>query len=345
MGRFRGVVLPVLRLLVWVVIAVALCFIAFGNRSKADDALTPDIGSSTSTVPVTKGDIRSVIEVSGTVEADPAVTVKSTSSGKVTRVRAAKDDMVEDGTPLFNVQVELPAAEPKPDAQGNLQPSTPRYTTKVVRATSTGKLTSFDVLVDQEVQVGTEVGKVSPGSLTVVAPLTQAQQFRLLSPPASAQAQAPGGPAPFECANVRTAAAEPTQQQTTPEDGGPFMDGGSGAVSTAEVRCAVPSGATVFAGMSVNLSLDTGSATGVLTLPVTAVQGTVGNGKVWIPNPDGGEPQEKPVKLGLTDGTSVQITDGLSENQEVLEFAPVPDDDAGSGTEDPSMMGGQEYVG
>lgn len=343
MGRFRGVVLPILRLMVWIVIAVALCFIAFGGAgSGGDDALTPEIGSANSTVPVAKGDIHSVIELTGTVEADPAVPVKSTSSGIVTRVRAHRGDMVENGTPLFNVRVELPAAAPTTDAEGNVSTPEPRYTTRVVRATSTGSLSSLDVLVDQDVSVGAEVGKVSPGSLTVVAPLTQAQQFRLLSPPESAQAQAPGGPAPFECGRVRTAAAEAGGDQNS-SDGMPSEDGGSGP-TTAQVKCAVPSGTTVFAGMSVNLTLDTGSATGVLTLPVTAVQGSVGTGKVWTPGSDGGAPVAKDVKLGLTDGSIVQIAEGLAEGEEVLEFAPVPEDDLEGMVDDPGMMG-EEYFG
>ena len=121
------------------------------------------------------------------------------------------------------------------------------------------------------------------------APLTQAQQFRLLKPPATASAQAPGGPAPFDCTDVRTGAAESDSQS-------PAIDPYTGMpqeTPTAQVTCRVPAGTTVFAGMSVDLTIDTGSAKGVLLVPVSAVLGTVGEGKVWVMGDDG-EPEERP---------------------------------------------------
>ena len=69
-------------------------------------------------------------------------------------------------------------------------------------APADGKLTSLDVLVDQVVAVGDKVGAVSPGSLSVSAALSQANQFRLLAPPATAQVEVQGGPAPFGCTGL-----------------------------------------------------------------------------------------------------------------------------------------------
>ncbi len=42
---------------------------------------------------------------------------------------------------------------------------------------------------------------------------------------------------------------------------------------------------------------------------------------MWVSSPDG-TTAERAVALGLTDGTQVQITDGLTEGEEILEFAP-----------------------
>ncbi|MDF2920678.1 MAG: rane-fusion protein, partial [Microbacterium sp.] len=42
---------------------------------------------------------------------------------------------------------------------------------------------------------------------------------------------------------------------------------------------------------------------------------------VWVSTADGAT-EERPVALGLTDGTQVEITQGLTEGEEVLEFAP-----------------------
>jgi membrane fusion protein (multidrug efflux system) len=64
----------------------------------------------------------------------------------------------------------------------------------------------------------------------------------------------------------------------------------------------------------------------VLVVPVTAVQGAVGNGTVWVVA-DGGEPEERPVVLGLTDGEQIEVRDGLAEGESVLQFVPVADDE------------------
>jgi multidrug efflux pump subunit AcrA (membrane-fusion protein) len=70
-------------------------------------------------------------------------------------------------------------------------------------------------------------------------------------------------------------------------------------------------------------------------VPVTAVQGSVQNGVVWVTAPDG-TAEERPVTLGLTDGQQVELTGGVAEGESVLEFVPVPDDTV----VDPSGMGG-----
>lgn len=343
MNTFRTVVLPILRLVVWVVIAIALCVLAFGGRNDTN-TLAPVVGDTDSVIEVTRGDVLSVIEVTGTVTADPAVVVKSTSTGTVSRVRVNVGDEVQRGSRLFDVTVTL---EPtggqtvtNPDGTTSTTPVRERTRVDTVIATQPGKISRLDVIKGQETAIGTDVAAIDPGTLKVKAPLTQQQQFRLLAPPASAQAQAPGGPAPFDCANLKTGA-----QTTTNADGstttGSQVDPTTGETTTAQVTCDVPAGATVFAGMSTNLTIDTGSATGVLVLPVSAVQGTVGTGKVWVPGSDG-QPREVDVMLGLTDGTNVEITSGLKEGDQVLEFAPVPADDPAlsPGMEGPMPGGG-----
>jgi multidrug efflux pump subunit AcrA (membrane-fusion protein) len=201
-------------------------------------------------------------------------------------------------------------------------PPPPRTRTVTVRAGSTGTVASLPVLVDQEVSVGSDLATVSPGSLSVSAPLTQAQQFRLLKPPGSASAQAPGGPAPFDCTDLRTEAAAAAAEPVAPD---PYS-GMPPQATTAQLHCRVPAGTTVFAGMSVTVTVRTGEADGALLVPVTAVLGTVDTGTVWLPGEDGA-PEERPVRLGITDGVQVQVLEGLAEGDEVLEFTPVPADE------------------
>jgi hypothetical protein len=291
---------------------------------------------------VVPGDIASTIEVTGTVAADAAATVKSTAAGVVTRLHRAVGDAVEAGTPLLDVKVTLPSVEgttvAAPDGTVTSTPPRERSRTVTIRAGSASTLATLTVLKDQEVSVGTDVATISPGTLSVSAPLTQTQQFRLLTPPAVASAQAPGGPAPFECAKLSTNAATTTGTQV-PD---PYTDMPAEA-TTAQISCQVPAGTTVFPGMSVDLTIDTGSVQQVLVVPISAVLGTVSEGVVWVVGPDG-TPAERPVKLGLTDGAQVQITEGLVEGDEVLEFTLVDSDDPGAVPGESGAMGGPGMV-
>jgi hypothetical protein len=92
----------------------------------------------------------------------------------------------------------------------------------------------------------------------------------------------------------------------------------------------------VFAGLQVNLEMTTGSATGVLAVPVSAVEGRYQTGTVYLPTSDPANPEKRSVTLGLTDGKMVEVKEGLEEGEEILEFTPTAtkdnqDDPYGSG--------------
>jgi hypothetical protein len=93
------------------------------------------------------------------------------------------------------------------DADGNptSTPRDPLVKAVTVTATVAGKVATLDVLKDQVVAVGDVVGSLSLGTLSVTAPLTQADQFRLLSPPSTAEVTVTGGPAPFTCTGLSVA--------------------------------------------------------------------------------------------------------------------------------------------
>jgi membrane fusion protein, multidrug efflux system len=326
MSVVRTIVFPALRLLVWAVIAVALVVLAFrggtGESGPAGPgAPTLDLGSPT--VPVTRGTVTNTVSVTGTVVADAAVPVKATAAGTVRRVLVVKSAAVTSGQALVEIRVE---EELDPvvgtDAGGNptSTPRPPRVRTATVGAPSAGTMGTLDVLVDQVVAVGDTLGTISPGTLSVTATLTQDEQFRLLSPPATAEVEVQGGPAPFTCTGLTLGA--PPAVAETPETGTPPA-GGSGGGTTA--RCAVPAGVTVFAGMGATVRVQAGTADDVLVVPITAVQGSVQTGNVWVVGDDGTE-EQRAVTLGLTDGDQIEVREGLAEGEQVLQFVPVPDD-------------------
>ena len=264
--------------------------------------------------------------------------MKATAAGTVRRLLVAPGATVTKDQPVLEITVELPAdpVAAAPDATGAVAAPKPKVRTATVKAPAAGRVASLDVLVDQTVAVGDVLGSVSPGTLSVTAPLTQAEQFRLLSPPATAQVTVRGGPAPFTCTGLTLGGEQPATAAPPSGSTDPAAQPSSPTTGTT-ARCAVPAGTTVFAGMAATVAVQAGTATAVPLLPVTAVQGSVQAGKVWVVGADGGEPVETPVTLGLTDGDQVQITGGVTEGQQVLQFVPVPDDTPADGA--PGGMG------
>jgi multidrug efflux pump subunit AcrA (membrane-fusion protein) len=286
---------------------------------------------------VARGTVTNTVSVSGTVVADAAVPLKATAAGTVRRVLVAAGATVTAGQPLLEIRFEE-VLEPVvgKDAEGNptSTPRPPRVRTATVPAPAAGTLTTLDVLVDQVVAVGDRIGSVTPGTLSVTAALTQAEQFRLLAPPSTAEVQVQGGPAPFTCTGLTLGAAPASSGDSAADDVGftaPAPGGGSAGTTA---RCAVPAGVTVFPGMAATVLVNAGTAEDVLVVPVTAVQGSVQNGNVWVVGEDGTE-EQRPVVIGLTDGEQVEIREGLAEGEQVLQFVPVPDD-----TPQDPMMGG-----
>lgn len=315
----RRTVLPVVRVLLWAVIAVSLAYLAFFRGEPQDQVETasPTVDLTPAEVAVARGTVENTVQLTGTVVADPAVPVKATATGVVRRLRAQAGAVLAAGDPVVEVTVTV-EREPVTAADGTVTTPAPRTRTVTVGAPAAGTLTGLDVLVDQPVSVGEDVGSLSPGTLTVQAPLTQDQQFRLLAPPAAAEVTVPGGPAPFACTDVRTGI--PTGTTPDPPAVDPFAPPQS-APTGAAVTCRVPAGVPAFAGLSAQVSLQAGVSTDVLVLPVTAVRGSVANGVVYRLAEDGTQ-AEVPVLLGLTDGEQVEIREGLAEGDRVLQFVP-----------------------
>ncbi|WP_432535038.1 efflux RND transporter periplasmic adaptor subunit [Kineococcus arenarius] len=340
MGVFRTIVFPALRLVVWAAIAVALLWLAFGRGAAAEReaAASPSAVLEPATAPVVRGDVVNTVSLTGTIAADPSATVKSTAAGEVGRVRAEVGQAVQKGTALFTVLVpveETAAAPAAADPAAPAAPAAPRTRTVTVTAPGPGTLATLDVLPQQQVTVGQEVATVSPGTLSVSAPLTQEQQFRLLAPPTTAQVTVPGGPGTFECTDLRTGTPEAATAAPDPTGGyvDPYADPAQ-STTGATVSCRVPDGVQVFSGLSATVDVTAGSATGVLLVPVTAVRGRVGTGTVWVTDETGAQ-TETEVTLGLTDGTNVEVTGGLEEGAQVLQFTP-----GGDQVADPYAAGG-----
>ena len=76
----------------------------------------------------------------------------------------------------------------------------------------------------------------------------------------------------------------------------------------------------------------------MLVVPVTAVQG------VGPTAPSGSSPTVASRAtagrhLGLTDGEQIEVREGLTEGEQVLQFVPVPDDEIVEGGDGYAMYG------
>ncbi|KPN22196.1 efflux RND transporter periplasmic adaptor subunit [Arthrobacter sp. Edens01] len=345
MGAARRIVFPILWLVVFAVIAAALFKLAFldGMRAEAQTDV-PSAQIQTATVQAELATITNTVEVQGSVLSDPGIPVRSTTDGTVVFIDAEQGQTVEKGQRLFQVrklledQPVMPAAD---EDDGPPPPAAPLYTYVDVTATAGGTLGTFTVLLNQQVTVGTEVASIDPGTFSVQGTLTPDQQFRILNRPGTAEVALNGGPAPFACGDLtmgKTPAAA-GGDGAAGQDGsapGPQTPQGSGSVS-----CAVPGDVPVFGGLGATITITAGEASDAVTVPTTAVQGLVQNGVVWVVTASG-DTEERPVTLGLTDGQAVEITQGLSEGEEVLLFVPgaeAPQDEQGM-MYGPGVMGG-----
>ncbi|KQO63084.1 HlyD family efflux transporter periplasmic adaptor subunit [Curtobacterium sp. Leaf261] len=357
---------PGLKFLVALVIAVALVQLAFFPASADDDpaqsAALPSGALQDPVVAVETGTIRNDVEVKGQIEPLPSSTVKATATGTVNAVRVDADQGVEQGAPLIQIMTETPV---DPPADPTLPQPKPKVTYTNVTAPIDGAVSSLDVLVGQDVSIGETVAIVAPSSFRVSAKLTAADLYRLLQRPTEASVTIPDGPAPFACTNLRIGTAGSGAGTGTGADTGQDS-GATGADSTA-LTCDVPGDVTVFAGLTASVTVPAGLAENVLTVPLTAVSGTAASGTVTVlahraasddgsasgasgtsgatgaTGASGSEPgrETREVTLGLNDGKRVEVTGGLAEGDQVLEFVPGTD----AQEDDASISGGGVVIG
>jgi hypothetical protein len=344
-GVTRRIVFPAIRIVLWAVIAVALAKLAFAGADAAaqsDDPLQPSVEVVEPQVAVTTGTVTNTVTVSASVVADPAAQVRATMAGTVHRVLAQEGQAVAADTPVLELRSETPV-EPTvtTDAETGMQTvkeNKPKVRTETVRAGTAGVL-HLTVLKDQVVAVGDAVGSVAPGTLSVQGTLTPDQQYRLINAPGEGTVTLKGGPAPFVCTGLRIGAAAQDPAAATDDPAA----ASAAAPASGTVTCSVPAGVTAFPGLGADVEIVNGTAEGALLVPVTAVQGSVQNGNVWVVAEDGST-EQRAIVLGLTDGEHVQVAEGLAEGDTVLEYAPVSNladvDCTDPATADPAVCGG-----
>lgn len=279
---WRRWIFPILMVIVFGAVAAALVKLAF-FPDQADAAAAPSAGIADSVTLVERSDVVNALSLTGTIARDAGYPVRAETDGVVTAVHVGEGWTVAAGQKLFTIK--------QTDPVRNID----------VLAPEAGDVSALALVKGQSTSVGVEVATLTPARFHVLSTVEPVQLYRLLDAPAEASVTIQGGPAPFTCTGLAVQVAE---------------DG------TTSVRCAVPADQIVFAGLQATLDIDVGTVQGALVVPTTAVRGGSGTGVVWIDAGDGSEPQEREITLGVSDGTSVEVTGGLEEGEQIRQFVP-----------------------
>ena len=324
--RFQKII-ALIKTGVWIIIAISLVKFAFfpsTGANQSDQPLDPSANYGQMTVTPTKADITNTVSVNGNIENDPSTVVKATGTGEVNYIAVADGTYVEAGAMILQVRDEnknISESAPVTDVDGNTVPAQPTPTYTDITAPASGTL-HLSALLGQRFSIGDQLGTIAPSTYSAVATLNADQLYRIQETPSEATVTITNGPAPFTCSGLKIVTPDATQKNTNQQ--------GENQQSTGiQARCAIPADQKVFPGLGLKMDIGAGSATDVLTLPISAVEGRFQSGFVYIPAADGaGKPEKKPVTLGLTNGEIVEIKEGLTESDSVLEFIPTASSDA-----------------
>lgn len=162
-----------------------------------------------------------------------------------------------------------------------------------------GVMSEVALVKNQPTSIGTEYAKITPDTFHLLGTIEPVQLYRLINAPTEASVTITGGPAPFTCSGLSVQVAED---------------------ASTSVRCAVPADHVVFAGLPATIGITVGTVENALVVPTTAVKGGAGTGVVWV-DVDG-ELEEREVTLGISDGVSIQVVEGLAEGDMIRQFVP-----------------------
>ncbi|WP_240670193.1 efflux RND transporter periplasmic adaptor subunit [Actinoplanes solisilvae] len=306
-----------------VIIAAALC----ACDSSGEAPTTPGLearGTVLTTVKPTRQDLSNKISLSGSVTINPVFGIVAPADGELRYLDK------KPGT--------APAPKPRWVATVYDDNGDPRKVMIPKDSILAGRLMDDR----SDVTKGMPIVSAKHAGYGITAEIDSAQAYRISGAVTDVRAQIKNGPGPFSCTALGTIAALPAgtipePPPTTPPTPGtgssgapvapPVSDtsntGSSGSEATGmRLVCVPTSSVKLINGASVTLEVVTAKASKAMVLPVEAVAGVQGKGKVDIVGKD---QQRKTVDvvLGLSDGKVVQIKSGLKGDETIA--VPGPD--------------------
>lgn len=263
------------------------------------------------------GTVSSLLVLDATVQPEPGKALKASKGGTVTHMWLDNGDTVENGAPIINVAV---PAEPTAGGGEDDEESGPATTEVTLYAPSAGTIKGMgEVQVGDVLEPGATVATVAPDQFRAVATVPANDLYRLYDDPDDIMLKIDKGPPAVACEFIGLGAAE--EGSAPEEEVDPFTGESAGGGPGAELSCRVPSDLQVFDGVRGKMSVSTGEVEDAVVVPVTSVRGTADEGEVIVLADDGSE-EAREVELGLSDGQFVEVTEGLSVGETILD--PVP---------------------
>jgi hypothetical protein len=287
----------------------------------------PEVDLSPHVIKARTGTVVSRLVLDATIAAEPAVPVRPEKSGTVTKVYFKAGQYVNDGEAVLEFKYTPEQVVP---TNPKAKPKVPKPQTLYLRATVSGKVADLVAHVGSQVTPEADVFAVDRGRFRAVAKVDSKNVYKLYNKPKSIKMKIDHGPAPFSCPLIAYGAGVGTKAQPDKNQDGVGGGGGGGEAggTEVEVTCRIPSHRKVFAGLPGKMSVLTDQAAKVVVVPLSAVLGQTGNGMVTVVG-KGNKPELRKVKLGLNDGSQIEIKEGLEAGEQILDRAP----------EDPAFSG------
>jgi hypothetical protein len=303
--------------------ALALVLAVGACTSSAPPAGNPELaprGTTMTTAKPTRQDMSNKVSLTGKVTMNPVFGLTAPVAGQVRYLTVA----------------EATSTPTKPTRVASVWVNgTPSHVEVPAGATFSGRL------VDDRsnVTAGMPVVSAKYAGYGIVADIDGEQAYRISDATGAVQAQIKNGPGPFPCTMLGTIAAlpagtvpaaPPQPQPQQPEVSGkpapprqqePEAPSGSSDPTGLRLVCTAPADVKLINGAAATLEVVTATAKDALVVPVEAVAGGQGKGKVDVIGADGAR-TTKDVVLGITDGKVVEIKDGLTGEEKLAVPGP-----------------------
>jgi hypothetical protein len=310
------------------VLGLVVVLAAGGCSSNDETAATPglaDRGTVLTTVKPTRQDLSNKISLTGKVTINPVFGVAAPADGELRWVSRTLPKEPDD-TPVWVASV--------------WHDGIPRRVEIPAGSVFAGRLMDDRATVTK----GMPIVSATRSGYGIVADIDSAQAYRISGAVQQVQAQIKNGPGPFRCTALGTIAALPAgtvpapvttttapapnasgglNVQTAPDPAVNGDTGTSGSEPTGmRLVCVPPTSIKLINGADVTIELITDKASKVLVLPVEAVAGAQGKGKVDLVVGEGQTRKTIDVTLGISDGKVIEIKKGLQGDETVAVPGP-----------------------